>query len=137
MVWRPHVSPSLTTSGLVQGSWPNCAAIEREVSFTFRQERTTVCAMKVLTYDRLVRDFPKAWATIETNGEEVVVTRERRRVARIVPEPRPADALEVFGDVYGGLGERAGAALADTLATARKRELRHQTLQELRNPWDS
>ena len=93
--------------------------------------------MKVLTYDSLARDFPKAWAAIETNGEEVVVTRERRRVARIVPEPRPADALEVFGDLYGVLGERSGAALADTLAAARKGGRRCQTLQELRNPWAS
>lgn len=93
--------------------------------------------MKVLTYDRLARDFPKAWAAIETTGEEVAVTRHRRCVARIVPEPRPADALEVFGDLYGVLGERAGAALANGLAAARKRERRRQTLQELHNPWDS
>lgn len=67
----------------------------------------------------------------------MVVTRQRRRVARIVPEPRPADALQVFGDLYGVLGERAGAALANGLTAARKGGRRRQSLLELRNPWDS
>ncbi|MCX6902566.1 MAG: hypothetical protein NTW03_03640 [Verrucomicrobia bacterium] len=93
--------------------------------------------MKVLTYDLLARDFPKAWATIETKGEEVVVTRHRRRVACIVPEPPPSTALDVFGDLHGVLGERAGEALASTLAAVRSSGGCRQTLQELRNPWAS
>lgn len=93
--------------------------------------------MKVLTYDRLARNFSKAWATIETQGEEVVVTRHRRRVACIVPEPPPSSALDVFGDLHGVLGERAGAVLASTLATVRNGKRPRATLQELRNPWAS
>lgn len=93
--------------------------------------------MKVLTYDTLARNFPKAWATIETQGEEVVVTRHRRLVARIVPEPPPATALDVFSDLHGVLGEPAGAVLAGTLAAVRNGKRRRQTLQELRNPWAS
>ena len=65
----------------------------RPVAFTLRQQRTTVSAMKVLTYDSLARDFPKAWAAIETKGEEVVVTRRQRPVACIVPEPPRSTAL--------------------------------------------
>jgi len=93
--------------------------------------------MKVLTYDMLARNFPKAWATIESKGEEVAVTRQRRRVACIVPEPPPSTALDVFGDLHGVLGERAGAVLASTLAAVRNGRHRRQTLQELRNPWAS
>ena len=93
--------------------------------------------MKVLTYDTLARDFRRAWATIETRGEEVVVTRRRRRVACIVPEPLPSTALEVFGDLHGVLGERVGAVLARTLAGVRNGKRRRGTLQELRNPWVS
>jgi antitoxin (DNA-binding transcriptional repressor) of toxin-antitoxin stability system len=93
--------------------------------------------MKVLTYDMLARNFPKAWATIETKGEEVVVTRHRRRVACIVPEPPPSTALDVFGDLHGVLGERTGAVLAGALAAIRNGGRRRQTLQELRNPWAS
>jgi antitoxin (DNA-binding transcriptional repressor) of toxin-antitoxin stability system len=93
--------------------------------------------MKVLSYDVLARNFPKAWATIETTGEEVVVTRNRRRVARIVPEPPPSTALDIFGDLHGVLGKRAGAVLAGKLAAVRNGKRRRGTLRELRNPWAS
>jgi antitoxin (DNA-binding transcriptional repressor) of toxin-antitoxin stability system len=93
--------------------------------------------MKVLTYDALARDFPRAWATIETRGEEVLVTHHRRHVARIVPEPPPATALDVFGDLHGVLGEPAGAVLARSLAATKNGKRFRGTLQELRNPWAS
>jgi antitoxin (DNA-binding transcriptional repressor) of toxin-antitoxin stability system len=96
-----------------------------------------LAAMKVLTYERLARDFRRAWAAIETQGEEVVVTRNRHRVAHIVPEPPSSTALDVFGDLHGALGERAGAVLARTLAVVRHGKRRRGTLQELRNPWAS
>jgi len=93
--------------------------------------------MKVLTYGVLARDFPRVWARIETQGEEVMVTRRRRRVARIVPEPAPSTAMDVLGDLYGVLGERTGAVLARKLATARREGCLRGTLEELRNPWAS
>ncbi len=93
--------------------------------------------MKVLPYDTLARDFRRAWAAIETKGEEVVVTRDHRPVACIVPEPPPSTALDVFADLHGVLGERAGAAVANTLAAVRRGKRRRASLQELRNPWAS
>ena len=105
--------------------------------FTRQRICTTFLDMKVLTYETLARDFPKAWASLETRGEEVVVTHHRRRVARIVPEPSPANALEVFEDLHGVLGEREGAVLANTLGAVRKAKGRRETIEELRNPWVS
>jgi hypothetical protein len=93
--------------------------------------------MKVLAYEALVRDFRRTWAAIESTGEEVVVKRDRRRVARIVPEPRALAALDVFGDVHGALGEAGGAALTRRLASVRSGKRRRGTLRELRNPWAS
>lgn len=93
--------------------------------------------MKVLSYDVLARDFPRVWARIETQGEEVMVTHRRRRVARIVPEPAPSTALEVFGDLHGVLGERSGTVLAREIANARREGCLRGTLVELRNPWAS
>jgi antitoxin (DNA-binding transcriptional repressor) of toxin-antitoxin stability system len=93
--------------------------------------------MKMLAYDKLARDFPKTWATVEAQGEEVVVTRGRRRVACIVPELPPATALEVFADLHGLLGEQAGAAVAATFAAFRNERSHRQTLEELRDPWAS
>ena len=93
--------------------------------------------MKLLAYDALARDFPRAWARIEAQGEEVMVMRRRRRVARIVPELAPSSAMDVFGDLHGVLGERTGAVLARKLATARRKGCLRNTLEELRNPWAS
>lgn len=93
--------------------------------------------MKVLSYDALARNFPKRWADIECAGQEVVIRRNRRRVARIVPEPATLTALNVFGDLYGALGEAAGSALARNLAAIRNGKRRRNALGELRNPWAS
>jgi antitoxin (DNA-binding transcriptional repressor) of toxin-antitoxin stability system len=105
--------------------------------FTFDGSRFSLGAMKVLSYDALARNFPKAWATIEAKGEEVVVTRNRRRVARIVPEGAAATAMDVFGDLHGVLGEGAGAVIARKLAAVRNGKHDRGTLRELRNPWAS
>ena len=93
--------------------------------------------MKVLAYEALVRDFRKTWAFIEATGEEIVIKRDHRRVARIVPEPRALPALEIFGDVHSVLGEAGGAALTRKLASVMSGKRRHGTLRELRNPWAS
>ena len=93
--------------------------------------------MKVLSYDALARNFPKLWAEIECAGEEVVIRRDRRRVASIVPEAPVLTALNVFGDLYGVLGEAAGSVLARNLAGIRNGKRRRLTLGELRNPWAS
>ena len=83
--------------------------------------------MKVLSYDALARNFPKVWANIESTGEEVVVTRNRRRVARIVPEAERMDAFQIFADLEGVLGENAGAALARKVAESRRKNGRKGT----------
>ena len=89
----------------------------------------------MMPYDVLASNFPKAWATIETAGEEVVVTRHRRTVARIVPETKKLNALAMFGDLHGVLGETAGRTLASKIAEVRNSQGRRGTLRELRNPW--
>jgi hypothetical protein len=100
--------------------------------FTSAVRCGTLSLMKVLSYDVLARDFSKTWAGIESSGEEVVVTRHRRAVARIVPQVDGLTATEMFGDLHGVLGEAVGATLARKLAG-----VRHGTLRELRNPWAS
>ncbi len=97
----------------------------------------TVTAVNVLSYDALSRDFAKVWGAIESAGEEVLIKRGRRRVARIVPEPPAQTALDVFGDLHGVLGEAAGVVLMRKLAANRRGTRRHATLRELRNPWAS
>ena len=93
--------------------------------------------MKVLSYAALARNFPKAWARIESGGEEVLVTRNRRRIARIMPELEKMDALRIFTDLQGILGEEAGAKVARKVKEQRRRNDRNGTMRELRNPWAS
>ena len=93
--------------------------------------------MKVLSYDTLSRNFAKAWADIESRGEEVVVKRKRRRVACILPEPAPLTALEIFEDLHGILDEATGSTLMRNLAAVKEGQRRQGTLGELRNPWAS
>lgn len=93
--------------------------------------------MKVLSYEALARDFRKTWASIESSGDEVIVTRGHRPVARIVPETDGLSAAAMFGDLHGVLGEAAGTALERKLAEVRNGKRRKGTLRELRNPWAS
>lgn len=107
----------------------------RDEGFTFSRTDSTLCFMKVLAYEALSRNFTKAWAAIESNGEEVLVKRGPRAVASILPEPRAVTALDIFGDLHGVLGEGAGSVLAKKLAAIKGS--RRGTLRELRNPWAS
>ena len=70
---------------------------------------------------------------VEHQQEEIVLVRNRRQVARLVPEAPHQTALEVFGDLYRRLDDRTAAALAAQVSAAPKR--RRGRLSELRNPW--
>jgi len=59
--------------------------------------------------------------------------RNRRHVARLVPEPPHQDALSVFGDLYRTLDDETADALSAALKSARTR--RRGRVSELRNPW--
>ena len=65
--------------------------------------------MKQMTIAETARKFHQVIQKVETRGEEFVVVRRAQPVARIVPEPPPQTALEVMGDLYGRLDDRAGA----------------------------
>ena len=97
----------------------------------------SVLAARRAGSQQAARDFTKTWAVIESGGEEVIVKRNRRRIAGILPEPSVQTALEVFGDLHGVLQEPAGSALTRKLAELRADQRRQGTLREVRNPWAS
>jgi hypothetical protein len=70
---------------------------------------------------------------VERDQEEVILVRNQRQVARLVPESPQQDALSVFGDLYRTLDDEAAEALSAALASNRKS--RRGRLSELRNPW--
>ncbi|HEX9639448.1 MAG TPA: type II toxin-antitoxin system Phd/YefM family antitoxin [Acidobacteriota bacterium] len=91
--------------------------------------------MKMLTVTEAARNFSSVLDALERDQEEVVLVRNRRTVARLVPEPAAQNALEVLGDLYRTLDDQTAEALAR--AIHRAKHAKAGTLSELRNPWAS
>ena len=81
----------------------------------------------------VARNFSAVLDAVERDQEEVVLVRNQRHVARLVPEAPRQDALSVFGDLYRTLDDRTAEALSAAIASNRKR--RRGRVAELRNPW--
>ena len=91
--------------------------------------------MKTLTVTEVARNFSAVMDGIESEQEEIVLVRNHRAIARLVPEPPAQNALEVLGDLYRTLDDETADALAGAIRTGKK--TRRGTLSELRNPWAS
>jgi antitoxin (DNA-binding transcriptional repressor) of toxin-antitoxin stability system len=91
--------------------------------------------MKTLTVTEVARNFSAVLDGVEREQEEVVLVRNHRQIARLVPEPPACNALEVLGDLYRTLDDATASALTEAMRESRKGK--RGTLRELRNPWDS
>ncbi len=91
--------------------------------------------MKTLTVTEVARNFSAVLDGVEREQEEVVLVRNHRQIARLVPEPPARNALEVLGDLYRTLDDRTADALAAAIGRAKKGK--RGTLGELRDPWAS
>ena len=89
--------------------------------------------MRTLTVTEVARNFRKVLDSVEHEQEEIVLVRNRKQVARLVPEAPNQSALEVFGDLYRTLDDRTAEALS--AAVSRVRRDRRGRVSELRNPW--
>lgn len=69
--------------------------------------------MTTMTLDEFVRNIESVVERLEKGGEEIVLTRGERRVARLVPEgqEKQMNALEAFADLQGILTDEEGEAL--------------------------
>ena len=91
--------------------------------------------MKTLSVTEVARHFSAVMDRVENDHEEVVLMRNHKPIARLVPEPAAMNALEVMGDLFRTLDDPTADALAE--AVARGRRSRHGSLKELRKPWAS
>lgn len=91
--------------------------------------------MKILSVTEVARNFSAVLDGVEREQEEVMLVRNRRQIARLIPEPPAQTALEVLGDLYRTLDEGTADALAAAIAKGRKAKT--GTLGELRDPWAS
>lgn len=89
--------------------------------------------MKTLSVTEVARNFSAVLDSVERQQEEIVLVRNRRQIARLVPEPPQRDAFEVFGDLFRTLNDRTAEAL--TRAVSASRKSRRGRVSELRNPW--
>jgi PHD/YefM family antitoxin component YafN of YafNO toxin-antitoxin module len=89
--------------------------------------------MKTLSATEVARNFSSVLDALEDDQEEVVLVRNRRRVARLVPEAPEQEAMAVFGDLYRTIDEETADQLTAALATRRKG--RRGRVSELRDPW--
>ena len=88
--------------------------------------------MKTLTV-KVARNFSSVMNGVEADQEEIVLMRNHKPVARLIPEPPAQNALEVLGDLYRTIDDDTADALAEAVNTSKKNKRR--TLNELRNPW--
>lgn len=89
--------------------------------------------MKRLSATDVARNFSAVLDALERDQEEIILVRNQRQVARLVPEAPRQDALTVFGDLYRTLDDETADALSAGVAAQRKS--RRGRAAELRNPW--
>ena len=89
--------------------------------------------MKTLSVTDVARNFSAVLDKVEHGQEEIVLVRNRRQIARLVPEAPRQDAMEVFGDLYRTLDEKTADALSAAVSSHRRR--RRGRVSELKNPW--
>ena len=81
----------------------------------------------------VARNFSAVLDALERDQEEIVLVRNQRHVARLIPEAARQDALMVFGDLYRTLDDDTVRALSAAIASHRKS--RRGRVGELRDPW--
>jgi len=89
--------------------------------------------MKTRSVTEVARNFSAVLDAVERDQEEIVLVRNHRQIARLVPEAPRQDALEVLGDLYRTLDDETAAALSAAVSSRRKS--RRGRVSELRNPW--
>jgi antitoxin (DNA-binding transcriptional repressor) of toxin-antitoxin stability system len=96
-------------------------------------ESDNLIVVKTLSVTDVARNFSAVLDDLERDQEEVVLVRNQRPIARLVPEAPRQDALSVFGDLYRTLDDKTAEALSAAIASGRKGRRGH--VSELRDPW--
>jgi antitoxin (DNA-binding transcriptional repressor) of toxin-antitoxin stability system len=91
--------------------------------------------MKTLTVTEVARNFSAVMDEVERDQEEIILVRNQKTIARLVPESAAQNALEVLGNVYRTLDDNTADELVRAIGRAKKGK--GQSLDALRNPWHS
>ena len=82
-----------------------------------------------MTVTEFVRRLKTIFDRIEYKGEEVILVRNKHRIARIIPGSAHLTAIEAMGDLYRTLPEDAAKGWLDDSRT------RGTVAGEARDPW--
>lgn len=74
-----------------------------------------------MTVAEFVRNMSTVMDWIESEQEDIILTRNGKPIARLVPEPPEMTALEVLGDLYRTLDDETADALAGAISSNRFR----------------
>lgn len=88
--------------------------------------------MKVISATELARNLSQVLNKLASKGEEIIVERNHRQVARIVPGRSHQTALEAMSDLYRTLPESAAASW---LEDGRAQPVNDQSVTSVRDPW--
>jgi antitoxin (DNA-binding transcriptional repressor) of toxin-antitoxin stability system len=91
--------------------------------------------MKTLTVTEVARNFSAVMDSLVSENEEIVLVRNNKPIARLVPEPLAQNALEVLGDLFRTIDDATAKSLAEAIESGKRGS--RGTLAELRDPWAS
>lgn len=77
--------------------------------------------MKTLSVTEVAHNFSAVLDAVERGQEEIVLVRNQRQIARLVPEAPRQDALSVFGDLYRTLDDDTAESLSTAIGAHRKK----------------
>jgi antitoxin (DNA-binding transcriptional repressor) of toxin-antitoxin stability system len=126
-------SPCVTGSGAYLALVHDASAARADAGCGIRSNQIMLSLMKTLSVTDVARNFSAVLDGLERDREEIVLVRNRRPIARLVPEAPRQDALSVFGDLYRVLDDDTAAALSAAIASSRKN--RRGRVSQLRDPW--
>ena len=87
--------------------------------------------MGIMTATKFAKNLKKALDRLEFGGEEIIITRNNHKIARLIAGPPHMTALEAMADLYQTLPPEAAE---DWLEESR---MPGRVSEELRDPWDS
>ncbi len=87
--------------------------------------------MTEMSVTEFSRNLKSVINRIENSGEEIILVRNKRRIARIIPGSPKLTALEVMGDLYSTLSDNAGKDWLEQIS------IKEMLKNGIADPWNS
>lgn len=87
--------------------------------------------MGIMTATEFAKNIKKTLDRLEFGGEEIIITRNNNRIARLIPGSHHLTAIEAMADIYQTLPSDAA------MDWEKESRFGGRLSEEMRNPWDS